>query len=50
MTETSPCTFQNFVTDLDEKILSTVGYIKDHVEVSKTIVTRLKPNKYFINI
>lgn len=36
MTETSPCTFQNFIDDTDEKILTTVGYIQDHVEVSRT--------------
>ncbi|XP_050548330.1 medium-chain acyl-CoA ligase ACSF2, mitochondrial-like isoform X2 [Daktulosphaira vitifoliae] len=32
MTETSPCTFQNFSNDSEEKILNTVGIIQDHVE------------------
>lgn len=34
MTETSPVTFQNFHDDTDERIMSTVGRIHDHVEVS----------------
>jgi len=32
MTETSPCSFQSFMDDTDERILTTVGYIQDHVE------------------
>ncbi|VVC42217.1 AMP-dependent synthetase/ligase,AMP-binding enzyme, C-terminal domain [Cinara cedri] len=32
MTETSPSTFQNLPNDTDERILSTVGRIHDHVE------------------
>ncbi|XP_026809191.1 acyl-CoA synthetase family member 2, mitochondrial-like isoform X1 [Rhopalosiphum maidis] len=32
MTETSPCTFQNFSNDSDERIMSTMGFIQDHVE------------------
>ncbi|XP_025420128.1 acyl-CoA synthetase family member 2, mitochondrial [Sipha flava] len=32
MTESSPCTFQNFYDDTDQKILSTVGHVQEHVE------------------
>ncbi|XP_025193594.1 acyl-CoA synthetase family member 2, mitochondrial-like [Melanaphis sacchari] len=32
MTETSPCTFLNFLNDSDERIMSTMGFILDHVE------------------
>ncbi|XP_050428075.1 medium-chain acyl-CoA ligase ACSF2, mitochondrial-like [Adelges cooleyi] len=32
MTETSPCTFQNFSHDSEDKLLNTVGFIHDHVE------------------
>ncbi|KAL4143266.1 hypothetical protein QTP88_005619 [Uroleucon formosanum] len=32
MTETSPCSFQNFTDDSDERVKSTVGFIQDHVE------------------
>lgn len=34
MTETSPCTFQSFTSDSDERVQSTMGFIQDHVEVS----------------
>jgi len=34
MTETSPCSFQNFTDDSDERVESTMGFIQDHVEVS----------------
>jgi len=47
MTETSPCTFQNFIDDTDEKILSTVGYIQDHVEVSFIWGLELKRKETF---
>ncbi|XP_060838688.1 medium-chain acyl-CoA ligase ACSF2, mitochondrial-like [Rhopalosiphum padi] len=32
MTETSPCTFQHLSNDSDERIMSTMGFIQDHVE------------------
>ncbi|KAL4143270.1 hypothetical protein QTP88_005621 [Uroleucon formosanum] len=32
MTETSPCSFQNFIDDSDERVKSTIGFIQDHVE------------------
>ncbi|XP_050428074.1 medium-chain acyl-CoA ligase ACSF2, mitochondrial-like [Adelges cooleyi] len=32
MTETSPCTFQNFPHDSEDKLLNTVGFVLDHVE------------------
>jgi len=34
MTETSPCSFQNFLNDSEEQVQSTMGFIQDHVEVS----------------
>lgn len=34
MTETSTCSFQHFNNDDDKRILSTVGHISDHIEVS----------------
>lgn len=42
MTETSPSTFQNFYNDTDERMLSTVGYIHDHVEVSWTTCSKIQ--------
>lgn len=35
MTETAICTFQNVKNDENKRLLSTVGYIQDHVEVSR---------------
>ncbi|XP_060865725.1 medium-chain acyl-CoA ligase ACSF2, mitochondrial-like [Metopolophium dirhodum] len=32
MTETSPCSFQSFTDDSDERVKSTMGFIQDHVE------------------
>ncbi|XP_027850755.2 medium-chain acyl-CoA ligase ACSF2, mitochondrial-like [Aphis gossypii] len=32
MTETSPCSFLNFINDSNERIMSTMGFIQDHVE------------------
>ncbi|CAI6367180.1 unnamed protein product [Macrosiphum euphorbiae] len=32
MTETSPCSFQNFTDDSDERVKTTMGFIQDHVE------------------
>lgn len=35
MTETGICTFQHFKNEEEERVLSSVGYIQDHIEVSR---------------
>ncbi|XP_015374859.1 PREDICTED: acyl-CoA synthetase family member 2, mitochondrial-like [Diuraphis noxia] len=38
MTETSPCTFQSFLSDSDERVQTTMGFIQDHVEVNQFVL------------